>query len=60
MIKLQEKGLGTYKGIPTIILASASIDNLYCITAFYFMADMVFMEHGRCKDYLIETGNRGL
>uniref|UniRef100_A0A914CJ89 Cation/H+ exchanger domain-containing protein n=1 Tax=Acrobeloides nanus TaxID=290746 RepID=A0A914CJ89_9BILA len=46
MIQLQEKGLGTYKGIPTIILASASIDNLYCITAFYFMADMVFMEHG--------------
>uniref|UniRef100_A0A914CKJ7 Cation/H+ exchanger domain-containing protein n=1 Tax=Acrobeloides nanus TaxID=290746 RepID=A0A914CKJ7_9BILA len=45
MIQLQEKGLGTYKGIPTIILASASIDNLYCITAFYFMADMVFMEH---------------
>ncbi|KAH7697050.1 Protein F41E7.2, partial [Aphelenchoides avenae] len=34
MIHLQERGRGTTKGIPTMILASASIDNIFCITAF--------------------------
>lgn len=34
MIELQEKGYGTKKGIPTIILAGASIDDIFAITIF--------------------------
>lgn len=34
MIELQEKGYGTNKGIPTIILAGASIDDIFAITIF--------------------------
>lgn len=34
MIKLQHQHYGTKKGIPTIALASASIDNIFCITGF--------------------------
>ncbi|KAE9554643.1 hypothetical protein FO519_002130 [Halicephalobus sp. NKZ332] len=35
MIRLQKEERGTDKGIPTVILTSATIDNLYCITVFY-------------------------
>lgn len=34
IIRLQHKGYGTDKGIPTMILASVGVDNIYCITAF--------------------------
>lgn len=34
MIELQEKGYGTKKGIPTIILAGSSIDDIFAITIF--------------------------
>uniref|UniRef100_A0A7E4VM45 Na_H_Exchanger domain-containing protein n=1 Tax=Panagrellus redivivus TaxID=6233 RepID=A0A7E4VM45_PANRE len=37
MIQLQNEERGTDKGIPTIVLASATIDNLYSITAFYIV-----------------------
>ncbi|KAJ1361586.1 Sodium/hydrogen exchanger 9B2 [Parelaphostrongylus tenuis] len=34
MLELQSQGLGTRKGIPTLVLASAALDNIFCITAF--------------------------
>lgn len=34
MLKYQDMGLGTNKGIPTLILASASIDDVFAITIF--------------------------
>lgn len=34
MLELSEAGLGTNKGIPTLILAGASIDNVFAITIF--------------------------
>ncbi|KAI6206033.1 hypothetical protein M3Y94_00859800 [Aphelenchoides besseyi] len=34
MIRLQDKQLGVAEGIPTILLASATIDNIYCIVSF--------------------------
>lgn len=34
MLYYQEKGIGTNKGIPTLILASASIDDVFAITIF--------------------------
>ncbi|KAI6170845.1 Na-H-Exchanger domain-containing protein [Aphelenchoides bicaudatus] len=34
MLQLQNSGLGTNKGIPTTILAAATIDNIYGVTAF--------------------------
>lgn len=37
MIRLQKEERGTDKGIPTVVLASATIDNLYCITVFYIV-----------------------
>ncbi|CAD5222794.1 unnamed protein product [Bursaphelenchus xylophilus] len=42
MIRLQAHGRGTEKGIPTMILAAASIDNIYCITAFSITAAVFF------------------
>lgn len=36
MIELQESGYGTNKGIPTLILAGASIDDVFAITLFSF------------------------
>jgi NhaP-type Na+/H+ or K+/H+ antiporter len=37
MIRLQKEERGTDKGIPTVILASATIDNLFSITCFYIV-----------------------
>jgi NhaP-type Na+/H+ or K+/H+ antiporter len=34
MLRLSEEGLGTDKGIPTLILAGASIDDVFAITLF--------------------------
>ncbi|KAI1732159.1 sodium/hydrogen exchanger family domain-containing protein [Ditylenchus destructor] len=42
MIQLQNEGRGVDKGIPTVALASASIDNIYCITAFSISMSIVF------------------
>uniref|UniRef100_A0A1I7S9J9 Na_H_Exchanger domain-containing protein n=1 Tax=Bursaphelenchus xylophilus TaxID=6326 RepID=A0A1I7S9J9_BURXY len=42
MIRLQEQGRGTNKGIPTTIMAAVSIDNIYCITAFSIVSSVVF------------------
>ncbi|KAI6177842.1 hypothetical protein M3Y97_00951400 [Aphelenchoides bicaudatus] len=47
IIRLQEKGYGTDKGIPTTILASVSIDNIYCITAFTIVGSVVFGVNGK-------------
>jgi hypothetical protein len=46
IIRLQDKGYGTDKGIPTTILASVSIDNIYCITAFTIVGSVVFGFNG--------------
>ncbi len=34
MLQLKEKGLGVGKGIPTLILAGASVDDVFAITLF--------------------------
>jgi hypothetical protein len=58
MIKLQNSGRGTEKGIPTMILASATIDNLYCVTGFSMASSIVFTEiGGRGVDFLDEDLN---
>ncbi|KAF7636267.1 Na_H_Exchanger domain-containing protein [Meloidogyne graminicola] len=41
MIELQHKHKGTSKGIPTIVLASALIDNIFCITSFSIAYEIV-------------------
>uniref|UniRef100_A0A914MC87 Cation/H+ exchanger domain-containing protein n=1 Tax=Meloidogyne incognita TaxID=6306 RepID=A0A914MC87_MELIC len=41
MIELQHKHKGTSKGIPTIVLASALIDNIFCISAFSIAYEIV-------------------
>uniref|UniRef100_A0A0N5A726 Na_H_Exchanger domain-containing protein n=1 Tax=Parastrongyloides trichosuri TaxID=131310 RepID=A0A0N5A726_PARTI len=42
MIDLQEKGRGTENGVPTIVLVSSSIDNLFCITAINLAISIIF------------------
>ena len=42
MLKLSEKGLGTGKGIPTLILAGASIDDVFAITLFTTFSGFYF------------------
>ena len=46
MISLQEQQLGTDKGIPTIIIAAASIDDVLAITGFSVMIGFVFNSSG--------------
>uniref|UniRef100_A0A0N4X205 Na_Ca_ex domain-containing protein n=1 Tax=Haemonchus placei TaxID=6290 RepID=A0A0N4X205_HAEPC len=42
MLDLQNRGLGSRKGIPTIVLASATLDNILCITAFSIVTTIAF------------------
>nr|CAD2208024.1 unnamed protein product [Meloidogyne enterolobii]CAD2208300.1 unnamed protein product [Meloidogyne enterolobii] len=46
MIELQHKHKGTSKGIPTIVLASALIDNIFCISAFSIAYEIVSSSKG--------------
>ncbi|CAK5080270.1 unnamed protein product [Meloidogyne enterolobii] len=46
MIELQHKHEGTSKGIPTIVLASALIDNIFCISAFSIAYEIVSASKG--------------
>ncbi|KAI1700260.1 sodium/hydrogen exchanger family domain-containing protein [Ditylenchus destructor] len=46
MIQLHAEGRGVDKGIPTVALASASIDNIYCVTAFSIALSIVFHTSG--------------
>ncbi|KAI1725660.1 sodium/hydrogen exchanger family domain-containing protein [Ditylenchus destructor] len=39
---VENEGRGVEKGIPTVALASASIDNIYCVTAFSISMSIVF------------------
>uniref|UniRef100_A0A7E4V8L5 Na_H_Exchanger domain-containing protein n=1 Tax=Panagrellus redivivus TaxID=6233 RepID=A0A7E4V8L5_PANRE len=47
MIRLQKEERGTDKGIPTVVLASTNIDNLYCITAFYIVIATTLNANGQ-------------
>ncbi|CAJ0603128.1 unnamed protein product [Cylicocyclus nassatus] len=42
MLDLQSQGLGTRKGIPTLALGSAALDNVFCITAFSVASAIIF------------------
>ncbi|KAK5979404.1 hypothetical protein GCK32_000641 [Trichostrongylus colubriformis] len=42
MLDLQSQGLGTRKGIPTLALATATLDNIFCITVFSIITAIVF------------------
>uniref|UniRef100_A0A0N4ZH88 Na_H_Exchanger domain-containing protein n=1 Tax=Parastrongyloides trichosuri TaxID=131310 RepID=A0A0N4ZH88_PARTI len=42
MIELEEKQLSTRKGLPTILLVSASIDNLFSISMIYLLMAILF------------------
>src|SRR5690625_6998119 len=45
MIELEEAGYGTDKGIPTLLLAGASIDDVFAITVFsFFLSSAVGVE----------------
>ena len=34
LLELQEQGYGINKGLPTLVMAAASFDNVFCISAF--------------------------
>ena len=42
LLVLQEQGYGLLKGIPTLIIASASIDNVFAISAFGILLATAF------------------
>ena len=42
MISLQEKGLGVDKGIPTLVTAAASVDDVLAISAFGVLLGITF------------------
>lgn len=46
MLNLQERRLGTAKGVPTLIMAAASVDDVMAITAFGVLFGVTFAEGG--------------
>ena len=45
LIKLQEEGYGVDKGLPTLVIASSSVDNVMAITGFGLCLGLVFDTH---------------
>ncbi|HEB02310.1 MAG TPA: sodium:proton antiporter, partial [Nitrospirae bacterium] len=54
MISAMDKGLGTKKGIPTLILASSSLDNAYVIVVF---STLIGMFAGASNNFLLSLLN---
>ena len=44
MMNLADKGYGTDKGIPTLVIAAASVDDVLAITGFGVMLGIAFSE----------------
>ena len=44
MLNLADKGYGTDKGIPTLVIAAASVDDVLAITGFGVMLGIAFSE----------------
>ncbi|ELK29749.1 Sodium/hydrogen exchanger-like domain-containing protein 1 [Myotis davidii] len=42
MLQLQEEGYGVEKGIPTLLMAASSVDDILAITGFSIFMSMVF------------------
>lgn len=42
MVELEKEGRGTNKGIPTSMLASVGIDNIYCVTVYTILNSTMF------------------
>ncbi len=55
MIKAMERGRGTDKGIPTLVLASSSLDNAYVIVVFSAVLGMQAGESGSIAMKLLEV-----
>nr|KAF6393784.1 solute carrier family 9 member B1 [Pipistrellus kuhlii] len=57
MLKLQEDGYGIEKGIPTILMAASSVDDILAITGFSIFMTIVFSSGGVLQDVLISFRN---
>ena len=44
LLNLQERKYGTKKGIPTLVIAAASVDDILAITGFTIMLSIAFSE----------------
>ncbi|XP_013384872.1 uncharacterized protein LOC106154881 [Lingula anatina] len=53
MLHLQEQGLGTDKGIPTIAVAAASIENVFVISLFGVLLGIAF-SHGQLVQMILQ------
>ena len=53
MLALQEKGLGVDKGIPTLVIAAASVDDVLAISGFGVVLGMAFSQGKYCSIYFI-------
>lgn len=48
LLSLQERGFGINKGIPTLVIAAASVDDILAITGFTIMLSIALAE-GKCS-----------
>jgi NhaP-type Na+/H+ or K+/H+ antiporter len=55
MLDLQERKLGTTQGIPTLVTAAASIDDVYAITLFSLA--LSFVKPTGNKRFVLENGS---
>lgn len=53
MIKLEEEKLGTEKGIPSIILAGASLDDVFAISIFSIFSSLYFNQESTTNLFVI-------
>ncbi|XP_047106540.1 putative SLC9B1-like protein SLC9B1P1 [Schistocerca piceifrons] len=44
LFALQERGYGTKKGIPTLVVAAASVDDIFAVSIFGIMINVIFSE----------------
>ncbi|XP_038060372.1 sodium/hydrogen exchanger 9B2-like [Patiria miniata] len=57
VLELQEKGYGVRRGVPTLLVASASCENVFAIAAFGVALGIAFSSDKLASDFDQESGN---
>ena len=60
MLALQEKGYGVAKGIPTLVIAASSVDNVFAISAFTVLLGITFKPNTKIVAVIFQVTHKNL
>ena len=59
LLQLREAGLGVDKGIPTLVIAAASVDDVLAISGFTIILGVTFQPDASVWELVLQVGHQG-